>query len=171
MRKAVVEAAADRIGLILEEYSRSEIAAAIRLLRENGIDSSPFKALAPSRPKRSGASGSTPKRDPKLVRSKATTALKETDPAKFEVLSEFEKLLREGQLYPQTADLRTLGDRLEKGFPDLKNRRDLISRLMGCLAQRSLDEIRAVVKDAIPAGERARDEYHKLATYIIRGSE
>lgn len=113
----------------------------------------------------------TPLPSPKASppQSKVVAALKEVDPQKYEVLLEFEGLLRRGKLYESLPDLRTFADRLQKGFPRLKSRSEVISKLMAILAELPIEQITQIVGEAMQSQERTTDDYQRLARFLIRG--
>jgi hypothetical protein len=168
MRRSVREAS-ERLQSILEDFTSGQIRSAIRALEKRGADVSAIEGLLPGPTVDRRVPEGRAQKNAVLVQSKAVIALQDSEPGKFAVLDEFERLLRERRLYSETSSLRYLCASLDKTFPRLKNRRDMISRLMSLLAPRSLEDIESFVTGAIPAGQRADDEFKRLADYIIGG--
>jgi hypothetical protein len=164
--------AALRIALIREEFSESDILEAVRLLEEAGTTSALFSFLArrETQPRtagkgsnrRSGSSGSS--------RSRALMEVEKTDPEKFRILDEFERLIRLGTILPDLEDIRKLGERLSKRFVAGKSRKETIGRLMALIADLPLETVRQVIKESLSSVNLSRDSgYQDLANFIIRG--
>lgn len=163
---------ATRIAAIQEEFSKTEIREAVKLLKGQGSTSEAQAYLARdwvdhgSKPKR--------KRKTKPIedqRSKAVLDLAQKDPEKYAVLSEFDILLRKGSILPEVVELKMLGKSLSKTFSSKSSRREVISKLMKVLAERPLPEIREVVGDVLSTRKSDIDDsdYYKLAQFIITG--
>lgn len=163
-----------RIGLIKEEFSESEIAAAVRLLEEQGTASAVLAHLAgrkaanhPTKKKRLRNSR-TPLKDQK---SRAILELQETDPEKYQLLSEFDSLLREGKILPELEDIKRLGEQISKDFAPRNSRRDVVNQLTSLMARRPVDEIRGFISKSLTSShfDDKSNEYHELARFIIGG--
>lgn len=161
-----------RIAAIHEEFSEREIVEAVKLLEAQGSTSALLDYLANSR--READAKRRFHRKSKSIedqRSKAVMALEGKDPDKFQVLSEFDALLRKSSVLPEVDDIRRFGERLSKSFSPRSSRRESIGKLMALLAERPLDEIREAVKSTLStarADERDSD-YQRLAQFIITG--
>ncbi|KWB96630.1 hypothetical protein WL44_02225 [Burkholderia ubonensis] len=106
------------------------------------------------------------------VTSRAVLALKDKDIEKFRVLSEFDALIRRGQLLPTNDDLRRFGERLTKDFEPKKARKETISALMSVLANHSVKDIEELIEFSASFGVAGNtDEYQRLAHYLIKGKE
>lgn len=160
--------AASAIARILEGLDDDELAATFEALKRRGIRFNQVrpKAIQSEARPRKDATGA----GERPVQSKAVASLKDADPAKYEVLDEFEKLLRNYSLFKETSSLRDFALRLDKSFPKVKARRELISKLMALLASRRLPELQRLVAESVPASQRSQDDYRKLAEFIIRGT-
>ena len=170
--KSRVSSLAQRIRSIEEEFSENEIRMALMLLEQERSSSPLFADLANG--KRSSRHRLTPPRRNKKnqdQKSKAVISLEHKDPGKYRVLSEFDSLLRKGSVLPKVNDIRRLGESLTKDFISKRSRRESISRLMTVLADRSLDEITAVVSAILSNGEldNGESDYQRLAHFIITG--
>lgn len=161
-----------RIAAVSEEFSETEIREAVKLLEQQGSTSALLSYLLANvkhqqtRPRRS--------RKSKLIedqRSKAVLELEHKNPEKYEVLSEFDALLRKGSVLPEVVEVKRLGKSLSKTFSSKSSRREVISRLMMLLAERPLPEIREVIRNVLAAhqGEDGDSDYYKLAQFIITG--
>ena len=167
-----VPSLARRITAIKKEFSTREIQRAVKLLEEDGSASPLFAYL--SNGTRDSTRRPRPRRKKKTIqdqRSKAVLRLEHQDPEKYRVLSEFDSLLRKGNVLPRLNDIRRLGESLTKGFSSRGSRRDSISKLMGTLAARSLDEITAVVNKVLSNDDldNGESDYQRLADFIITG--
>jgi hypothetical protein len=161
-----------RIAAIKEEFSESEIHEAVKFLEEQGSTSSLLTFLTGSR----GESNAKPKSNRKVKsiweqRSKAVLELEHKDPEKFQVLSEFDLLLRKSGVLPEVDDIKRVGERLSKNFSSRSSRRESISKLMGLLATRPLDEIREVVRNTLSTAriDEKDSDYQRLAQFLITG--
>src|SRR5215470_13518574 len=139
-----------RIARIKEEFSESDILEAVRLLEERGSSSVllaylagqeiPISALIQKKLKRKNKAKAIEEQ-----RSKAVIELEQKDHEKYQVLSEFDALIRKGSILPKLADIKRLGESISKGFAPKKSRKEAISALMALVAERPLDEIRGIV--------------------------
>ncbi len=170
--KSRVSLLATRIAAIQEEFSRSEIREAVKLLKQQSSTSEAQAQLAHDWVNR----GSKPKRKRKTKpieaqRSKAVLDLAQEDPEKYAVLSEFDILLRKGSILPEVMELKMLGKSLSKTFSSKSSRREVISKLMKVLAERPLPEIREVITAILSTRKSENDDsdYYKLAQFIITG--
>jgi hypothetical protein len=163
-----------RISLIKQEFSESEILEAIKLLEHQGSASALLDYLAgqrtadyPSKTKRS----SRKKKPLNEQRSRVVIELENKEPEKFRLLSEFDSLIREGKILPELEDIKRLGEQLSKSFAPKNSRRDAISKLIGLIAKRPIDEIRPIVSEALSSSnwKNYGNEYHELARFIITG--
>jgi len=163
-----------RIAAIEQEFSEKEIQRAIRLLDAQGLEtpSSLLAHIAES----SKQSNSRPKTNRKAKpideqRSKAVMELEQKDPEKFQVLSEFDHLLRKGRVLPTQDEVRKLGEKLSKEYSSRSSRRESISKLMTLLSDRPLDEIRDLLKvSLLPShADESDSDYQRLAQFIITG--
>ncbi len=163
-----------RIAAIQQEFSESEIQRAIRLLEEQGAGS--WSSLLAHAAQNSKQSSRKPQRARKAKpideqRSKAVIELEKKDPEKYQVLSEFDLLLRKGSVLPAQDDVRKLGERLSKKYSSRNSRRESISKLMALLADRPLDEIRELLRVSLLSSrvDEADSDYQRLAQFIITG--
>lgn len=162
-----------RISLIKEEFSETEIQEATRLLEDQGTASNLLAYLA-GRNTTDHAKTRRSKRKTKPLngqRSKVVTELEEKEPEKFQLLSEFDSLIREGKVLPELDDIKRLGEQLSKDFAPKNSRRDAISKLMGLIAKRPIDEIRTIVGKTLSVAnwENKGNEYNELARFIMTG--
>jgi hypothetical protein len=162
-----------RIAALTEEFSEEEILKAVKLLEEQGSSSSLLIYLTCEKETSSTKSKATRKNRKSITdqRSKAVLELEHKDPEKFQVLSEFDSLLRRSLVLPEVDEIKRLGERLDKNFSARSSRRESISKLMALLASKDINEIRDIVTKALAnanADERDSD-YQKLAQFIITG--
>ncbi|WP_299616792.1 hypothetical protein [uncultured Tateyamaria sp.] len=166
-----------RIAQILEEYTAKEIAEAISTLRKCDTTSELLTYLAAAT-KPSQASnrrkGSAAEKRPKpidQVTSKAVRDLEKTDPDKYQLLLEFDSLLRQGRLLETNDAVRRFGEFVSKDFRSRTARKDNISALMTSLARLDESELRKSLKRAFenPTSQKS-DEYQRLARFLMSGN-
>lgn len=162
-----------RIAAIIEEFQEKDILRAIRLLEEQGSSSSLLTYLAGSK-KQTNTRPKTTRKNGKSIeeqRSKAVLELEYKDPEKFQVLSEFDSLLRKSLVLPEVEDIKRLGERLSKNFSARSSRRESISKLMLLLADKSMDQIRDIVTSTLSNArvDEKDSDYQRLAQFIITG--
>lgn len=161
-----------RIALLLEEHSERELQSAVVLLRERGSKSALLDLLLAERestpPKSKGATN--PSRTIEDTTSLAVLQLREIDQDKHRLLSEFDKMVRRGQVLATLEDLKRFGERISKDFQPRKSRKDTIGHLIATMAEKPLTEIERLVDFAASFGLAGdTDEYQKLAQFIIKG--
>ncbi len=161
-----------RIALLLEEHSERELQSAVKLLRERGSRSVLLDLLngehEPTPPKYKGQT--SPSRPIEETTSLAVLQLREADPDKYRLLSEFDKMVRRGQVLATLEDLKRFGERISKDFQPRKSRKDTIGRLVATMAERPLRDIERLVEFAASFGVAGdTDEYQRLAQFLIKG--
>lgn len=163
---------ASRIAEIGEEFSAAEIREAVKVLEQRG-STSLVQALLVHDAVRHDSKPQHQRRSKPIEdqRSKAVLDLEHSDPEKYEVLSEFDALLRKGSVLPEVVELKMLGESLSKTFSSKSSRREAISRLMRVLAEKPLSEIREVISNVLAThqGSDGDSDYYKLAQFIITG--
>jgi len=164
--------AALRIALIEEEFTRQEIREAVRILEGDAVSPELLARLLENGDGASGSAGRSRRRRPlHLQQSRPVAALRDSEPDKYALLSQLDRLLREGKILPHVDDIRRLGESLSKGFSSRRSRRDAISKLMGVLAARPLEEIRETFDQLASSSATSEAGYQELADFIIGGSE
>ena len=168
-----------RIALLIEESSEKEIRAAIALLRQYGVKSDLFAFLAqridpPSTPlahEKPPSAFGTPS-SLENTTSLAVLQLRDVDQDKYRLLSEFDKMVRRGQVLVTHEDMKRFGEKISKEFQPRKSRKDTIGHLMATMAERPLGEIEKLVELAGSFGIAGdTDEYQRLAQFIIKGKQ
>ena len=162
------------IQLLLEEYTAEELAEALGLVGgQKGEDLVTYLARTippPSQrrpaPSRNGRSGFSAKGE-----TRALQELKNSDPDKYRMLSEFECRIREGTILPTLDDFREFRTVLGKGYKPAKSRKLALGQLMALLAQMDLAAIQAAIAKAPTGQARSEDAYGRLADHIISGSQ
>jgi hypothetical protein len=158
-----------RILMLTEEFSCEELAEAVTFLggqKEEGIFAF-LKSMAPSQKRpstpRSAGAGLNAKGE-----TRALQELKSVDGAKYQVLREFERAIREGRVLKTLDDFRAFGTILGKDFTPGKSRKEALGRLMAVLARMDLESIRAAIAKA-PARSGEETAFRRLANQIISG--
>lgn len=161
-----------RLAEICEEFSESEIQSAKRILEEHGVASSLLTCVA----KRTKQPRLTHKRAAKgkridEQRSKAIIEIEQSDPEKYQVLAEFDNLLRKGRVFPTQDEVRKLGEKLSKEYTAKNSRRESISRLMTLMVKLPLNEIRDLLKMSLSESkvDEGEGDYQRLAQFLITG--
>lgn len=164
-----------RIAELIEAHSEKEMRAAIAVLEAHGIGSPLLELLAREqrRAKSVTSKGSIDSRvDASATTSKAVLQLRTSDPEKFHILSEFDHMVRRGQVLSRADDLRRFGQRISKDFEPRKSRKETIAPLMALLATRTLPELEQLIEFAASFGVAGdTDEYQRLARFLIKGKD
>ena len=167
-------ALAFRIAQIIEENSERDIRAAVALLDSRGIGGPLLDYLA----RRSQIINTSPRAGAarneraSLNIQHVMRGLRESDPNKFRILSEFDRMLRHGHVLTTFEDFKRFGERVSKDFQPRKSRKESIPGLIGLLAQRSTVELEDLIRLAAASGTRGdADEYQRLAHFLIKGKE
>ena len=159
-----------KIALIREEFKEAEILQAVQFLEEKGTTSALLDHLAGRDVKPTIQKPARRKTKPiDEQRSQAVIALEQKDPEKYQVLSEFDSMLRKSEVLPQLSDIRRLGEQLSKDFPVVKSRKEAISKLMTTLADHPIEGIREILQSALSSSNLDKSEYQQLAGFIITG--
>lgn len=168
-----IKSIALQIAQLIEDHTDRELHEAVDLLRERGYGSMLLDYLAGER---KSPPLSRPRQSENATKpiyettSRAVLKLRDKDPDKFKVLSEFDLMVRRGQLLVTHEDLRRFGERISKDFEPRKARKDTIGALMVVLADRPLSEIEHLVEFAVSFGVAGNtDEYQRLAQFLIKG--
>lgn len=157
---------------LADEFTIQEIRQALNSIEKEEQSSSIVKDSTPVKESPS-IKGITSKRKSKSIseqRSKAVLDLRNVDIKKYELLSEFDLLVRKGEILENPTDIRKLGIELSKDFPNSKSRKQLVSQLMKLLAQKSIDEIQELLSNLVSSSKIKESEYQRLAKFIISGS-
>jgi hypothetical protein len=173
MNSRVVQIAL-RVCLIKEEFSENEILEAVRLLENQGSVSELLAYLAGRETINHTSRMRKPKGKRKPLneqRSKAIIDLEKKEPEKFQLLSEFDSLIREGKVLSELEDIKRLGEQISKDFAPRNSRRDAIGKLIDLLAKRPIDEVRTIISRTLSSSdlENKGSEYQELARFIITG--
>src|ERR1700694_5579692 len=145
-----------RIAQLIQEHSEKDIRAAIAILEAHGIGSPLLDFVARRRtglraPGLKANSGSA-RISLKDTTSRAVLQLRDTDPDKFHLLSEFDQMVRRGQVLGTLEDLKRFGQRISKDFRARKSRKETIGPLLSILAERPLPELEKLVEFAASLG-------------------
>jgi hypothetical protein len=172
MSKATISLAL-RIAQLLNDYSENDLRDAVEVLRKHGHGGTLLAFLGDrgGAEQRTGRSPATAKtKTAQDITSRAVLMLQDKDPEKFRVLSEFDSMVRRGQLLPTHEDLRRFGERVSKSFEPKKARKETIGALMVVLAERPVKEIEELIEFAASFGvSGTTDEYQRLARFLIKG--
>ncbi|MEB3278162.1 MAG: hypothetical protein VKK42_04480 [Lyngbya sp.] len=165
-----------KISLLEVEYSQDEIALAIELLEENNLPSELLSYLGKNLPL--SQSNKTVKKSTKTASSKkgidknklkSLTELENRDPDKYQILLDFcDSVLMEEAL-PSLSEMRRLGNFLSNNFSPAKTKQATLDIIIQLLAERSLEEIKAIINDTISSHKNKSNSYLNLATYLIEG--
>ena len=166
-----------RIALILEESSPEELAEAVDILQQCGNNADLLKYLSAAskgRPEKLAKKASRNSKATKPIdqmTSKAVLDLEKSDPSKHQVLAEFDKLVRQGNVLPTNEALRRFGERISKDFRPRAARKDNIGAVMATLAPMAQYDMEKHIKMALDSTPRREaEEYQKLANYLMHGN-
>jgi hypothetical protein len=160
-----------RIALIKEEFSEKEIIEAVKLLKQQGISSNLLTYLANQNKEASKASKNftRKKTNTEEQSSQVLMELEKEEPEKYQVLSEFESLLRQGRVMRDSSEIRKLGEQLSKDFSAKSSRTELINKLISLLSAHPIEEIKEIVQSSLSSSNIEGNEYEQLASFIITG--
>jgi hypothetical protein len=161
-----------RIAALKEEFSENEIVEAVKFLEQKGSTSALLTYLTGDKRELKTRHNANRKSKPiEDQRSKALIGLEHKDPEKYQVLSEFDLLLRKSSVLPEVEDIKRIGRRLSKEFSTKSSRRESISKLMALLVERPIDDIRELIRSALSTArvDEKDSDYQRLAQFIITG--
>lgn len=163
-----------RIAQLVEENSEAELQEAVALLEKYGTRSHllDYFARRKAHNRNSQPKGQSSRTQVRLddTPSRTVLRLRESDPDKFRLLSEFSLLLRRGQVLSTLEDLKSFGERISKDFQSRDSRKKTVSALLSVLAQLPLEEIEKLIEFAATFGVAGgTDEYQRLAQFLIKG--
>lgn len=163
-----------QIAQLIEENSEKEIRSAVNLLQTHGVGSDLLEFLAHRNTRSAAPKGRADSASarPSLenTTSLAVLQLREIDPDKYRLLSEFDKMVRRGQVLTTLEDLKRFGEKISKDFQPRKSRKDTIGHLLSTMAERPLSDIEKLVEFAAQfdvVGDA--DQYQRLAQFLIKG--
>jgi len=162
-----------RIAQLLEEYSEVEISEAILILEKHSHRSELLDYLAHRKIERTVEKKRQSERPARKVDdtiSRAVLKLHDSDPDKFRLLSEFDLMVRRGQVLSTLEDMKRFGSQISKDFHPRKSRKETIGVLLSMLTERPLPEIERLMEFAATFGVAGdTDEYQRLAQFLIKG--
>ena len=165
-----------RIALIIEEASPNELGEAIDVLRRCGNGSDLLKYLTEVstghsiKPQRKVPINTKAARPIDQMTSKAVLNLEKTDPKKHQVLAEFDRLVRQGEVLATNEALRKFGKRISKEFRPRNAFKDNISAVMATLAPMPQCDMERYIRLALDSSPRREaDGYKNLANYLMHG--
>lgn len=166
-RKAALE-----ILLLMEEYSAEDLAEALSLIGgHRGEDLLGFFArVVPVSSTRTtglrrGSGGFSTK-----GQTRALQNLKQSDPEKYRILSEFEGRVREGSILPTLDDFRAFSKVLLKDVKPARSRKLALTQLIEILAQMELPALKAAIAKVPTGRERGEGAYGRLVEHIVGGA-
>ncbi|WP_041768771.1 hypothetical protein [Pseudovibrio sp. FO-BEG1] len=167
-----------QLAQLLEEYTATEISEAVKLLEASGSTSGLLTYLNKGNASKQPISLTSRRRQavaPKQTEqatSKAVRELLKSDPDRYQVLFEFDQVLRRGDALKRSADLRRFGEVISKEFHPRSNRRDNISALMSVLTLLPIEEMKKRINEALSTSDdRSSSNYEKLATFLMSGTK
>ncbi len=169
-----IRRAALKILLIQEEFTEKEVHEAIKLIQRRENSTTLFQYFSENQA--DSSKKQKQKRDTKPFdkqRSKAVSDIENKEPEKFAILSEFDTLLRKGRVLKRLNDIKEFANRISKDFPEIKSRKDGVSKLMSLLVGMSVEQIKEAIKNVVSESEAKLEnsEYQELAQFIIQGNK
>ena len=159
-----------KILLLLEEFSDSEIKNGIKLIERNTDNDNPlivFLKKVTTRKSSNKKATNLKKREP--LCSKVILDLEKTDKEKFLLLSKVDKSIREGKVLKTLPSIKKFASQISKKFPSVKSRKEAIPKLMGLLADMSINEATKVIEMIMESQQSdiSESEYQELAKFLI----
>lgn len=159
-----------RLLLLLEEFTDNEIIEAIELIESDLDSNNPLlKYLHKTTKRKSTTSKPSANKSKEPLCSRVVLDLEKTDKEKFIVLSKIDKLIREGKVLKNLADIKKIASQISKNFPSVKSRKEAIPKFMELLASMPINETTNIV-ETIMQSQRSNiseSEYHELASFLI----
>ncbi len=171
MKKRVRQAVL-KVMLLQEEFTKSELSEAAAFL-SNGEAGDLIEYLRDRKTRAGNRNVSTPASDKRTI-SKVVKQLEHSDPERYNILTEFESMVRDGSVLREPGDIKKLGIAASKHFQPGKSRKDSIPRLMEVLAAMPMDEMKDTVRkvtEQSKASAEGESSYGRLARYIIHGDQ
>lgn len=165
VRQAVV-----KLTLLQDEFTRSELDEAVSFL-SNHETHDVIEYFTKAESIADTSNGQSPAKDTDRP-SKIVRDLAISDPEHYRDLSEFESMVRAGDLLPSFHEIKRLGMSISKSFKPAKSRRDTIPRLMALLAQMPFDKMKETIrmeKERAKLSDKDGSSYARLAEYLIGG--
>lgn len=167
-----------KLAAILEEYSGVEVREAIEILKGCGHNGDLLNYLGAPLSNVSRKSNRAQSSVSRTISGESENLpryllnLKDSEPEKFNILSEFDQILRAGDLFTSNSDLSSFGETLSKSFRRRKTRRESIAAIMNILSKKNLDEIRSLVELAVSSkNSKNGSSYQNLANFLIKGKD
>ncbi len=169
MNKRIRQAAL-KLMLLQEEFTKKELDEAAALV--SGSEKESLIELLSTKPaKRSEPSDAGRQKGNGL--SKVVEDLKETDPQRYQLLAEFEGMLRRETVLPTLEEVRRIGTSASKDFQAAKSRRETIPRLMEVFGTMPIGVLREKLGNVIEESRSTADDdnsYQRLARFLITGT-
>jgi len=155
-----------KILLLQEEFSKKELDEAVRFLSDNTEkDIIKFLSIQAKENKVSSKSQTSFSEQT----SKAVLSLKGKDQEKYEILRNFDSLLRKGELLSRLDSIKKFGAQFSKEFDAGKSRAEAIPKLISLLSDLDIDELKLIIKDVLDESGKESSEYAELANFLIKG--
>ena len=165
-----------RIALIIEEASPDELGKAIDILMRSGYDSDLLRYLATisiglvTNPPGKSPVSTMADKPIGQVASKSVLDFEKTNPEKYQVLAEFDRLVQKREVFATNESLRKFGQKISKEFRSGNTFKDNVGVIMATLASMSQHEMERNIRLALDISSRSEaDEYRNLANYLIHG--
>lgn len=165
--------AALRIQLLIEEFSADELIEAISFLGgQKGEDLFSFLKSKSAKRSSKAISGSREGPAQKLATEpRVLREIKDIEPAKYQVLSEFNARAAQGRFLRTLSDFRIFGKVVGKEFAPGKSRKEALNRLLALLVKMDLASIQAAIARLPETDVDDESAFQKLADHIITGGQ
>jgi hypothetical protein len=170
--KKSVNAAIEEIIKLRARYSERDLKDAINYLAKSESLDEYGSAIHTKQVTKPPKSSGRTRKDPEI--SKVVSDLKDIDQERFELLSRFDKALRNKEIMKSLDSIRDVGSAIDKTFDPGKSRKGAITKFMKLLASLSVDEARKQINSILEAEHDSHDEdeaYSKLAAFLIGGRD
>lgn len=170
MKKSINNATINEILKLRTRYSDRDLKDAIDYLANSQHLSKSSKTSQLKRASKNTKTLCSTRKEPEI--SKVVADLKMLDQERFELLSRFDKSLRNGEIMISLDSIRGAGLAIDKEFNPGKSRKGAISKFMKLLVSIPVDDARKQINYILESERNSDDKdnaYSKLATFLIRG--
>ncbi len=96
-------------------------------------------------------------------------SIREIDPEKYRLLSEFHRRLKDRQILPESQDIRYFAQIIGLKEISGKSREDMVIKLMGFLTDQPIEKLRVNIEDASGISEHQRQMGFSVLTEMLLG--
>ena len=167
--KSKIKQAVLKLMLLQEEFTENELKEAINYINDN--KKSPLNNLFNKVPGSNIKKDRSPSKSFDEQESKVIQDIKNSEPEKYRVLSDFDSLIRKGAILTSHDEIKTLASKLSKEFPKTRSRKESVPKLMALFVKLEISNIKSLIEEIIKTSNSSNNEseYQRLAQFIIQG--